>query len=43
MLEKAAKNAGIDEDGVKKLHDALADGVLDEEDKKLLEELLSDE
>jgi len=43
MLEKAAKNAGIDEDGVKKLNDALADGVLDEEDKKLLEELLSDD
>ncbi|MGY8670052.1 MAG: hypothetical protein ACKVJ7_03270 [Candidatus Poseidoniales archaeon] len=43
MLEKAAKNAGIDKEGVKKLHDALSDGVLDEEDKKLLEELLSEE
>lgn len=43
MLEKAARNAGIDKEGVKKLHDALADGVLDEDDKTLLEELLSEE
>ena len=42
MIEKAAQGAGIDDDGISKLHDALADGELDEEDKKLLEKLIEE-
>jgi len=42
MIEKAAQGAGIDDDGISKLHDALADGELYEEDKKLLEKLIEE-
>ena len=40
LIENAAKEAGVGEDDMGRIHKALEDGVLDDEEKKMLEDIL---